>query len=150
MGIRELSDAEVYQLVGQRDEVAGIEYPPQGLQPYHGWLIRTLYRLAQQTVGALKVWRSDASESSVYVAAGRASIGGQSVVFEGADVELGAYNNQRVYLWLFLDQGQGRVGVAEESTGWPSGPHVKLAEVRLEGGKVVEIVDRRLEVMFGV
>ncbi|NJL32438.1 MAG: hypothetical protein HC898_12940 [Phycisphaerales bacterium] len=72
MGYRDMELDEIQALVGERHAVTGMEYPPQGLQPYYQWLISSLHQLAQASAGAFRVDRDADLLTSVYVAPGRA------------------------------------------------------------------------------
>lgn len=150
MSIRELSSQEIDAVVGTRHSGTGIAYLPEGLQPYYAWLIRTLHLLAESSAGALRVARDGESEVAVRVAPGRASISEVALMYEGGTIDLGAHNNDTVYLSLRDEAGSAAIAVASQGEGWPTAAHIKLAEVTLEGGEVVEILDRRFETIFRV
>ncbi|MEM7627283.1 MAG: hypothetical protein AAF333_16930 [Planctomycetota bacterium] len=146
----DLTDAQIEALIGTRHEPTGIEFPPAGLQPYHDWLIRTLYRLAESSAGALRVDRSAVNTTSVGVASGRASIGGVALILPATTLELANHNNATAYLWLRDNAGQAEVAAGNAAAGWPADAHIKLAEVALDGGQITSIVDRRFETVFRV
>ncbi len=150
MPIQELTSIEIDSLVGTRHAVAGFEYPPNGLQPYYEWLIRTLHLLAESSLGALRVCRDGGSGTSVLIAPGRASISGVVLECAGQTLELAAYNNDTVYLWLFNDAGQAGIGAGLDGIGWPGTAHLKLAEVTIASGQITQILDRRIEHIFSV
>ncbi|MEM8737670.1 MAG: hypothetical protein AAGG38_04230 [Planctomycetota bacterium] len=148
MSFLDLDAEQIAALVGTRHGETGVEFPEAGLQPYHDWLIRTLHRLAERSLGALRVERSDTAESAVWVAAGRASLAGEAVVVEARDLDLAAFNNSTAYVWLEAGEGSGEVEAGASEAGWPGGAHLKLAEVVLASGRVESVVDRRLETVF--
>jgi hypothetical protein len=150
MAVRELSAEEIEALVGTRHGVTGMEYPPQGLQPYYQWLIRTLHLLAESSAGALRVAQDASSPTAVTVAPGRASIQGVALSYEGGVIDLAGFNNDTVYVWLFDDSGAAAVGFGAEGDGWPVQAHIKLAQVTLEAGAITGILDRRFETVFRV
>ncbi len=150
MAIQELTSNEIENLVGTRHAVAGFEYPPNGLQPYYEWLIRTLHLLAESSLGALRVCRDSNSDTSVLIAPGRASISGVVLEYAGQTLDLAAYNNDTVYLWLFNNTGQGGIGLGADGDGWPGTTHLKLAEVTITSGQVAQILDRRIDHLFSV
>lgn len=147
---RDLTPDEAADLIDTRDPVTGLVYPPAGLQPYHDWLVQSIHRLAASSAGALRVVRGDASDTSVHIAPGRATVDGIVLVYAGGDLELGAYNNDTTLVWLEDDSGSALIGAADDATGWPGGAHLKLAEVTLAGGAVTSITDRRFEAMLSV
>lgn len=150
MAIKELSPDQITELVGTRHPAVGFEYPPDGLQPYYQWLVRTLHLLAESGAGALRVAREETGGAKVHVAPGRASISDVVLVYAGGSIDLGSYNNDTALLWLADDGGEAKIEVASESTGWPGESHIKLAEVTLEAGEIVNILDRRFEAMLRV
>ena len=147
MTIEQLSPSEIEQRAGTRHAATGIEYPPNGLQPYYHWLIRTLHLLAESSAAALRVARDDTSAATVRILPGRASIGGAPLVYDGGTVDLGPYNNDTAYLWL-EDDGGAAIKTASDGGGWPGGAHIKLAEVTLADGEITDILDRRFESML--
>jgi len=148
MAIEELSAAQIEQLVGTRDAATGMEYPASGLQPYYLWLVRTLHNLAQASAGACRVVKDDADATTVRIIPGRASISGAVLDYAGGAVELGSYNNDTAYLWLYDDSNGGAIGAGGSADGWPAAAHIKLAEVTLSGGAVTSILDRRFETIL--
>lgn len=147
---RDLTPNQVTELVDSRDPATGLLYPPAGLQPYHDWLVQTLHRLTGSAAGDLRVSASDAGDTSVWVAPGRATVGGVVLSNPGEDVALGAFNNDTALVWLEDDSGSALIGAAAEGTGWPVGTHLKLAEVVLSQGEITSITDRRFETMLSV
>ncbi|HEX7009981.1 MAG TPA: hypothetical protein VF184_08365 [Phycisphaeraceae bacterium] len=150
MAVRELSAEEMEALVGTRHGVTGMEYPPQGLQPYYQWLVRTLHLLAESSAGALRVARDASSPTAVTISPGRASIQDAALSYEGGVIDLAEHNNDTVYVWLFDDGGAAAVGFGAEGDGWPAQAHIKLAQVTLEAGAITGILDRRFETVFRV
>ncbi|MEM9914545.1 MAG: hypothetical protein AAF911_06270 [Planctomycetota bacterium] len=146
----DLSPDAIHDLVGTRHNATGIEFPPAGLQPYHDWLIRTLYRLAESSVGAFRVNRASDNATTVHISPGRASIAGVVLTLDEATIDLAAFNNDTAYVWLGDNAGAAQLGNATASAGWPSGAHLKLAEVTLAGGAITTVLDRRLETLFRV
>jgi hypothetical protein len=147
MAIEELSSADIEQRVGTRHPRTGLEYPPSGLQPYYQWLMRALHLLAESSAGALRVARDDTSLTTVRVLPGRASIAGVALDYPGGTLDLAALNNDTAYVWL-EDDGGAQVKTATDATGWPSGAHIKLAEVTLSAGEITAVLDRRFETML--
>lgn len=151
MAIRELTSAQIEQLVGARHSATGMEYPPFGLQPYYDWLINSMHRLAEASslAAALKVQRDSAGDTALAIAGGRASLDGVMLDYPGETLDVSAYGNSVVYLWLWSDCGSPRLGAAAQATGWPETPHLKLAEVAVAEGQIASILDRRGEAMLG-
>jgi hypothetical protein len=150
MPIKELTSDEIDSLVGTRHPIAGIEYPPNGLQPYYQWLIRALHLLAESSFGALRVSANDSSDTSVQVAPGRASISDVVLDHPGQTLSLSSYNNDSAYIWLFNSTGTPAIGVGTDAAGWPGTPHLKLAKVTIVAGQITQIVDRRIEQALSV
>ena len=146
----DLTAEQIRGLIGRRDAATGIAYPPAGLQPYHDWLIRTLHRLAAASLGAFAVRPAAADTASVAVAAGRATIDGQVIDWPDTVADLSLHNNATCLLALVHTGGAGQLVVSAVAAGWPAGPHLKLAEVTLADGVVIDILDRRLETLFRV
>jgi hypothetical protein len=150
MPIKELTPDQIDALVGTRHPATGIEYPPNGLQPYYHWLLRALHLLAESSLGNLRVAADDTSDTSVVIAPGRATISSVVVDFAGQTSDLSAYNNDTAYIWLFDNTGTAGLGIGTDAAGWPGTPHIKLAEVALAAGVITQILDRRLETVFSV
>ena len=150
MVVRELTEAEIEALVGARHEVTGLAYPANGLQPYYAWLVRTLHLLAESSAGALRVARDAESATAVRVMPGRATVDGVVVAYEGGELDLALHNNDTALVWLVEDAEQAKVEAGASGDGWPVGPHIKLAEVELAEGAIVNVLDRRFETMLKV
>ncbi len=150
MAIQELSVEEIEALVGTRHAATGIEYPPNGLQPYDHWLMRTLHLLAEQAAGpgGLRVARDDAGATTINIAPGRATIEGDALAFAGGVLDLASHNNDTAYVWAEADDDALAVNAGADGDGWPVDPHVKLAEVALAAGAIVSILDRRWDAVF--
>lgn len=147
MPFKPLTPEQIDALVGTHHATTGIEFPPQGLQPYHRWLMQTLHRLAESSLGALRVDRAEEGPTVVAVAPGRASIDGVAVVYAGGTLDLSTFNNDTARVWLAENDGEA---VVDADTDWPGGDHLKLAEVELSEGAIAAITDRRLEAVFRV
>ncbi|MEE9212614.1 MAG: hypothetical protein V3U29_08175 [Phycisphaeraceae bacterium] len=150
MAIEELTTEQIAGLVGTRHGTTGFEYPPNGLQPYYEWLVRTLHLLAESSAAALRVDRDDASDTTVRIAPGRATLTGTVLVYAGGTTDLTTFNNDTAYIWLFDNGGAAAVGVGTDAAGWPTGTHLKLAEVTLNAGQITDILDRRFETIFNI
>jgi hypothetical protein len=149
MAIRELTSAEIEGLVGMRHAVAGFEYPTNGLQPYYRWLVSSLHLLGEASAGGLRVDRDDSDETTVRIAPGRATLDGVVLEYAGGTLDVGPFNNGAGYVWVY-DGGSGVavVGAGSGAAGWPSYPHIKLAEVALSAGVIVQVLDRRGEAIL--
>jgi hypothetical protein len=150
MAIKELTAQAMELLVGTRHASTGFEFPANGLQPYYEWLIRALYLLGESSAGALRVAEDDVNATTVWIAPGRASIAAVTLAYGGGTLELGSYNNDTAYVWLYDDAGNAAIGIGAAAGGWPAGNHIKLAEVTLSSGAITEILDRRFETIFRV
>lgn len=146
----DLTSEAIRELVGTRHATTGIEFPPAGLQPYHDWLIRTLHRLAESSIGAFRIEPADTSPTTICVAPGRASIAGVALSLPENTFDLAVFNNDTALIWLADHAGIAELHVASIATGWPSGAHLKLAEITLAAGSITSILDRRFESVFRV
>ena len=145
MAIQELTSDQIQALVGARHAVTGMAYPAGGLQPYYQWLVRTLHLLSESSAGGLRAGRDDSSSTAIYVASGRAVVGGALLEYAGGAHDLAAYNNDTAYVWLYNNAGVATIGYTTDAAGWPAQPHIKIAEVTLSTGDITAIVDRRGE-----
>lgn len=145
MPIKELTPDEIDNLVGTRHPSTGIEYPPNGLQPYYQWIVRSLHLLAESSFAALRVSRDDTSVLSVVISPGRAGFSGVTVEYAGEVLDLSPYNNDTAYVWLYELAGNALVGVGGSASGWPGSAHIKLATVEIAAGAIIQIIDRRIE-----
>jgi hypothetical protein len=150
MPIQELTSDQIDSLVGTRHPSAGMEYPPNGLQPYYYWLIRALHLLAESSLCAFRVAADDSSGTSIQIAPGRATISGVVLDFLGETNDLSAFNNDTAYVWLRDTAGAPGIGINSDSGGWPVIPHIKLAEVTIVAGVISNVIDRRSETVFSV
>lgn len=151
MGIKDLTQSEATALEGTRHPVSRVLYPAEGLSPYYTWLRATLKQLGDAAAGWLRVHESDESDTHVYVAPGRAIIDGVVLTWDGADIDLSAHTSDVAYVWLYNDGGSGAIDFGADGDGWPDSgttPHIKLAEVTLDGDGVDSILDRRNETML--
>ena len=155
MATRPLSTAQINELVGTHHPTAGFEYPVNGLQPYYQWLVSALHLLGEASAGSLRVNPDDATDTTIRVEPGRAVIDGAVLTWPdsagsiGGTIDIGTFNNETVYVWLF-DQGGGVAGIGHDcaDNGWPGTPHIKLAEVTLSSGRITSLIDRRFETML--
>ncbi|MEM1186802.1 MAG: hypothetical protein AAGI53_17590 [Planctomycetota bacterium] len=142
----DLASTTIDALINTRDARTGMRFPPPGLQPYHAWLIDSLHRLAASSAGDYLVTQDESTPTSIYVAPGRASIGGTPLPYNGGSHELATINNDTAMVWL-TDNGSGspQIGFVSAGVGWPAGDHIKLAEVTIQAGRITSILDRRFE-----
>ncbi|MCC7408778.1 MAG: hypothetical protein IT442_11950 [Phycisphaeraceae bacterium] len=145
MGLKVLGAEEIEGLVGATHAVVGMEYPPSGLRPYYHWLVQTLHLLAESSAGGLRVGRDSAGPTWVHVGPGRLRLDGEAMAYGGGVLDLGAMNNSAAMVWAAAGEGGAEVGCGMS---WPAQRHLKLAEVTLTDGEVVEVVDRRWESML--
>lgn len=145
MPSQDLTSEQITAFVGSEHPTTGVRYPEAGLQPYYEWLIASLHRLAEASAGDLRVWRDADAATSVWISPGRCSISGQALQYPGGSLDLGRYNNSTALVWIQDNTGTAEIAVAGSAAGWPTGAHLKLAEVQLVSGKVTLIADRRFE-----
>lgn len=143
MAIEDLTTTQVNALVGTRHDRAGFEYPASGLQPYYNWLIRTLNHLGESTVG-LRVVEIDGNADAIGVTAGAIQMGNGDVLAYAGDVDSGGAidgltDDDTTYVWAEISAGAISISSAIDGTGWPSKPHVKLAEVTMASGVITSI-----------
>ncbi|MCC7204882.1 MAG: hypothetical protein IT441_07360 [Phycisphaeraceae bacterium] len=145
MGLKVLGAGEIEGLVGTAHAVVGMEYPPSGLRPYYHWLVQSLHLLAEASAGWLRVGQDSTGPAWVRVGPGRMRLDGQAWAYAGGVLDLGGMNNSTAKVWIAADGGEAEV---EYGLTWPTTRHLKLAEVTLAGGEVVEVIDRRSETML--
>lgn len=148
MPSQDLTSTQIAALVGGTHPVTGVCYPEAGLQPYYEWLVGSLYRLAESSAGDLRVWHDADAATSIWIAPGRCSIAGQSLVYAGGSIDLGVYNNSTALIWVQDNAGSAEIATADSGTGWPVGDHLRLAEVQLESGELTLITDLRFETLL--
>ena len=135
-------------LVHTRHSITGIEYPPAGLQPYHDWLLQTLHLLAQASAGNLRVTPDADDPLSVWVAPGRASLGGVPLAWPGGSLDLASHHNSTLLIRLEKQGESPAIVAASLDDPPPAAPHLTLAEVTLDAGRISRIVDRRFETIL--
>lgn len=148
MAIRTLTSEQIDTRVGERHPVVGFEYPPSGLQPYYRWLMGCLHLLGEASAGGLRVAEDEASPTHVHVAPGRLRLDGQAWSFGGQTLDLATFNNDTALVWAAAQDGQVVIATAPAVDGWPETAHLRLAEVALESGAIVAIVDVRGDAML--
>ena len=133
-----------------RDALSGVKFVPQGKQPFDLEANNAFYHLGRASFGFFQVRKDDSSNTAVRVMPGRLGVGAAGLDYPGQAIELGGFNNQTVFLWLYNDAGTPRIGSGVSTAGWPGTPHLKLAEVSIAAGTFEEtdIVDRRMELIF--
>lgn len=147
MAIRTLELETAIARVGERHARTGFAYPRPGQQPYFEWLVASLELLADASAGDCRVAGDDASPTSVRVMPGRASVEGVVLAFDGAVLDLAAFDDDTALVYLEDDGGASAKAVAS-ATGWPATAHLKLAEVTLAAGSIVAVLDRRFETIL--
>ncbi len=150
MPTRPLTPDEINALVGTHHPTAGFEYPVNGLQPYYHWLVTSLHLLGQASAGHLQVSRDDATVTTIRVEPGRAMINTTILDAPATTIDLAAFNNDTVYIWLAPSTPPANpvIGHDCQANGWPTTPHLKLAEVTLTAGQITAILDRRFETIL--
>ena len=148
MAIRDLTASYIDSLIGTRHTITGFEYPPNGLQPYYQWLVNALHLLAEASAGGLRIDRDEANDTTVNIAPGRAALDGVVLVYSGGISDLATFNNDTVYVWLYDNAGAAAISKGSAVVGWPVTTHIKLAEVSLSAGLIINILDRRHETIF--
>jgi len=144
----ELTPQQIAALVGTRHPETGYERPELGLQPYYHWLIRSLERLSDASVGQLRVTRDDTSAMHVHVAAGVVRFGANPRSVAAQSMDLTTFNNQTALIAVQESAGEAVVSAASSTTGWPGSDHLKLAEVTIDAGTIINMIDRRLDALF--
>ncbi len=110
------------------------------------------YQLDKSSAGWFRVDLSDANDTSVFIAEGRQPVANVPLIYAGGDVDLAAHDDDVAYVWLENSGDHetpvAAIGNANDATGWPAYPHVKLAEVTLASGAITAILDRRPEAIM--
>lgn len=150
MAIEPISQDQILAQVDQRDSTTGVLTPPVGMQPYYHWLMESLQLLSDASCGALRVVKDDASDTTIRIMPGRATISGTVLDVATTTRDLATFNNLTVYVWLEDDTGSAKVDVASSVDGWPVATHIKLAEVTVTAGVITDLLDRRFETLFSV
>jgi len=148
MPIIELTAEQTADLVDTRHAGTGMLYPPDGLQPYYLWLMRSLHQLAETSASALKIHADADNPAGVIVMPGRASINGHPLNLSEQAIDLSEFDDDTLNVWLHRDSGSAAVSVGTSGDGWPSTPHIRLAQVVLDEGAVTSIIDRRFEAIL--
>jgi len=150
MAERLLDAQDAAALGGTTDPDTGLPFPTPYADP---WLV-PFYRFADhlravaQLANALRVYPDDASDTTVGVRPGAASLAGARVTYPGGTLDLATANNDLALLWAYDAGGEIGVSFAVDSVGWPDTPHVRLAEVTLDAGRITDITDRRAFALF--
>lgn len=151
MGIKQFTESNANAIADTRNSQVGIKYLAKNDRNHYTEMRELWYRFAELVLSQFRVWPSDSGDSYIYVAPGRAEIGGVTLVYAGANINLVAYNGDTAYVWLY-DSGGGvaAIGHATDATGWPATDHIKLAEVTVASATVSlgGILDRRVEACF--
>jgi hypothetical protein len=153
MAEKELSQSDALALSGANDPDfdTGVRFPEDGADPWAVPFYRFGHQLAKltQLANQCRVYRDDANDTTIGVRAGRAVIAGSVLDYSGETIDLSSYNNDTALVWL-EDDGGPTIKHDTQSNGWPSGDHIKLAEVTVSSGEIGldDIVDRRPEAML--
>lgn len=130
---------------GTRHAGTGLLYPPENLNPHTMAMYNAMKHLADSCFFDYQVKEDDANNTTIAILPGRAVIDGVVLVYAGGTVDLAALNNDTAYVWVTDNAGSPQIGSGADASGWPSVPHIKLAEVTLASGVITGIVDRRRE-----
>jgi hypothetical protein len=151
MAVKDLTSSEVAALANTRHALSGVKFLALGESDYHNMFMNALHLLSRESAAWAMVHDDDAAGTTVRVMPCRALLDGVTLVYAGGTISLAAYNNDVAYVWV-EDDGAGAAQIAADSdaNGWPSTPHIKLAEVTLASGAVTAILDRSQEHKLGV
>lgn len=147
-----LNDDEATALYGVTDPDTGVVIPNVTISNWGPARNRTDQRLVDvaKLANALRVYPVDDDPLAVGVRAGRCTIGDVVYSYIGQDPAVsGLTNNDTTYVWA-QDNGADALEIASniDATGWPTTPHIKLAEVVVTDGLIEQIVDRRSDTML--
>lgn len=147
---------ELLTLAGTREAATGLKWPEQISSWYDEFLAQYWHLTRSIAPIGFRVER-EATAGSVQVLSGRASIRGHLIDYTTGNalngtvngvIDLSGYAGDTAYIALLYDVAGGHfeIAVDTDANGWPSGPHIKLAEVTVSAGPVIAydaIVDRR-------
>jgi len=143
-----LTSEQIATLVGSRHPIAEYERPALGLQPYYEWLVQSLEQLGDACVGQLRVSGDSTSDLHVYVAEGSVRFGASLLAVPAQSLDLAAFDDKTALIAVEESGGAAVVSTIDSATDWPTGDHLKLAEVTIFAGEITDIVDRRLDPLF--
>ncbi len=146
-----LTDSAAAALHGTTDADTGVVYPSLGVLNWSGPRARADDRLIAVSLlaNAFRVFEVDGDTDAIGIRAGRAVIAGVVLTYAGADPAIASLtDNDTTYVWLQDNSGSAQISSAIDGTGWPTTPHIKLAEVTVASGAITGIVDRRAESLF--
>ena len=146
MAVKQKTSSEIDALIDVPHAKTGVLVVERGTQLFDVPINNALLLASEASAGWLQVHADDSANTTARVMAGRAPVNGVTLIYAGGTIDLAAYNNDVAYVWL-QDNGSGsaQISAAADGTGWPSGNHVKLAEVTLASGTITSILDRRSE-----
>lgn len=151
MTIANPSDSIRSTLVTANDHpLCGPIFVSAGTTPWYEADQFARYHTAQALFGHLQVRKATANDTTVHINAGSAMIDGVRHTYAGGTLDLAANDDDTTYIWAEEDDTDLVIDSAVDGTGWPTTPHIKLAEVTLAGGTFEEsaIVDRRPDSIF--
>ncbi len=134
-------------LAAVEDLQTGVPFIETGKAPYYLEFRRVLHRLiANISPLGLRVFK--AGELAIRVKPGYCRLGGELRFFPGSTADIALPDERTSYVFLTADN---TIGVADESAGWPTDEHVRLATVTTSDGgfEVSDIVDLRGGTMLG-
>lgn len=146
MAVKLRTGTEISALIGTPHPKTGGLVIPRGTQNFDEPVNNALLQAADASAGFCQVFADDAAGTTARVLAGRVLLNGVILVYAGGTISLSSYNNDTAYVWLQNNGSDAaQISAAADGTGWPSGNHIKLAEVTLASGVITTIVDRRPE-----
>lgn len=152
MAIKQLSTSEANALAGTTLSNTGAPIPAIGDSSYTDEIHSAMNQLDLSAASWLRVVEIDGNADAIGVLPGRLTIEGQTKTYAGDTDAGGAVDgltdDDTTYIWAYLSGGSVTIGSAIDGTGWPSYPHVKLAEVTMASGVITAITDRRAEAIF--
>ncbi len=147
-----LDDTTADALAGTTDASTGLPYPGDSDDPWLAARNRADSHLRAMAVRGndFRVYPIKDNADALGVRAGRFAFGSTVLVYAGEDPDAnvgldGLTDNDTTYVWLYSVAGVATIGTGIASGGWPSVPHVKLAEVTMVAGVITLILDRRGE-----
>jgi hypothetical protein len=149
MTIKALSSTALQSLRETRLGATGVFIWSIDAADYDARMMDALHKLDLAAFGHFRVAEDDASATTIRVMPGRmVGITGTAMAYAGGAVDLAAYNNATAFVWMYDNAGAATVGSGVSTSGWPTTPHIPLAEVVLASGVITSILDRRMEFVY--
>lgn len=144
-----LTDDEALALSGTTDAATGLVHTTVGQFNHAADRKRVDDQVRRVALLAnnLRVYEVEGNADAIGVRPGRCQLAGVAYSYAGLDPAVDSLaNNDTTYIWAEDDGGGAlQIDSAIDATGWPSNPHLKLAEVTLAAGVITSIVDRRAD-----